>query len=425
MNMKRIAALALSALMAASVLTACGSSAPEAENDGTTTLKLSTWDYSSMPALQNTVKAFEESHPNIKVEVIDIPAADYTTKLTTMLNGGSELDVMIVKDADTTKSLANKKQLLALDDKIAASNVDLSVYNGLAENFNFDGKQYCLPLRADYYVMFYNKDIFDAHNMAYPTNDWTWADFEQMAMDLADPANNQFGAYIHTWQACVQNWGIQDGEHTIMDYETGYDFFKPYYEMILRLQEAKAIHDYGVVKGAKINYAGAFTQGNVAMMPMGSWFIATMLDKVKNGETDINWGIATLPHPENVEAGYVVGTTTPMAVNAASKHPEEAWELLNFFTGEEGAAQCAAAGQFPGRADQAAIEKIASAEGMPEGSVEALQVKHIALDRPVMDKVAEVNQMLGEQHSMIMLKQDTLDNVLAEMAKQAKEIVEE
>lgn len=424
MNLKRIAALALSALMAASVLTACGSGAAEAE-DGTVTLKVSTWDYNTMPALQNTVTAFEESHPGVKVEIIDIPSADYTTKLTTMLNGGADLDVMIVKDADTTKGLADKGQLLALDDMLAAANVDLNAYNGLAENFNFDGKQYCLPLRSDYYIMYYNKDLFDAKNMPYPTNDWTWADFEQMAMDLADPANNQFGAYIHPWQACVQNWGIQDGEHTIMDYNTGYDFFKPYYEMVLRLQDAKAIHDFGVLKSAKIHYSGAFLQGNVAMMPMGSWFIATMLDKMKTGEATMNWGIATLPHPENVEAGYVVGTTTPMAVNAASKHKEEAFELLRFFTGEEGAAQCAAAGQFPGRADQAAIEKIASAEGMPEGAVEALQVKHIALDRPVTDKVADVNQMLGEQHSMIMLKQDTIDNVLAEMAAQAKAIVEE
>ena len=54
--------------------------------------------------------------------------------------------------------------------------------------------------------MYYNKDIFDAHNMEYPSNDWTWADFEKMAMELDDPANDVYGAYLHTWQACFVNW---------------------------------------------------------------------------------------------------------------------------------------------------------------------------------------------------------------------------
>ena len=50
-----------------------------------------------------------------------------------------------------------------------------------------------------------------------------------MAAELTsgEGANKIYGAYLHTWQACVESWGIQDGKHTIMDYSTGYDFFKP------------------------------------------------------------------------------------------------------------------------------------------------------------------------------------------------------
>ncbi len=426
MKLKRIAALSLSAMMAACVLTACGgASAGESSQaaDGKVTLKLSTWDYTSSPDIQNTVKAFEAAHPEIKVEIIDIPAADYTTKLTTMLNGGSDLDVVVVKDADNTKSLADKGQLVDLADRIVADNIDLEAYNGLAANFNFDGKQFGLPLRTDYYVMYYNKDIFDAKNMAYPTNDWTWDEFEQMANQLT--GDGKYGAYIHTWQACVMNWALQDGKHTIMDYETGYDFFKPYYEMVLRMQENKSIQDYGDLKAAKIHYSGPFAQGNVAMMPMGTWFMSTMIDKANKGETSVNWGVATLPHAEGVEPGYVVGAATPIAINAASKKQDAAWELVKFFTGEEGASEFAAVGKFPGRADEAAIEKIAQAEGMPEGAAEALKVKNISLDRPIVDKVADVNQMQGEQHSMIMLGQATVDEALAKMAEEAKSIIED
>ena len=426
MKLKRICALLTSALMAASLLTACGGTAPAEANstegaEGPITLKLTTWDYTSTPAFKVRVEAFEKSHPNIKLEVIDIPAADYTTKLTTMLNGGADFDLLFVKDSDTTKSLADKGQLLDLTDRISSEGIDLSVYNGLADNFNFDGKQYAIPDRTDYYVMYYNKDIFDAHQMEYPSNDWTWGQFEEMAKQLT--GDGKYGAYIHTWQACVQNWSLQDGKHTIMDYETGYDFFKPYYEMVLRMQEAGSIQDYGALKAAKIHYSGPFAQGNVAMMPMGTWFMSTMIDKVKNGESTVNWGVATLPHPEGVEAGWVVGAATPMAINAKTKHADAAWEVMKFFTGEEGADLLSQVGQFPACADERIINQIAENEGMPENVGEALRVKHISLDRPIVDKVSEVNQMLGEQHSMIMLGQGSLDEVLAEMASQAKDIL--
>ncbi len=427
MEMKRIAALGVSAMMAASVLTACGGSGSSTPASGTAgkdeqvTLKVATWDNSSEPSFQNAVDAFMAANPNIKVELMDIPSADYTTKLTTMLNGGAEMDAFLVKDADTTKSLADKGQLADLTEYIAADNVDLAAYNGLAENFNYDGKQYGLPARTDYYIMYYNKDMFDAKNLEYPSNDWTWADFEETAKKLT--GDGKYGAFIHTWQACVQNWAVQDGKHTIMDYETGYDFFKPYYEMVLRMQDEGSIQSYGELKSANIHYSGPFAQGTVGMMPMGTWYMATIIESVKKGESTVNWGVATLPHGEGVEAGYTVGSATPMCINASSDKKDAAWELVKFITGEEGAAEFAKVGKIPARADDAAIAEIATLEGMPEGAADALKVANISLDRPIVSKVADVNQMLGEQHSLIMLEQDNIDNVLAEMAKQAESII--
>ena len=39
------------------------------------------------------------------------------------------------------------------------------------------------------------------------------------------------------------------------------------------------------------------------MMPMGTWFIANLIQAQNAGEIDFNWGFATIPHPEGVEAG--------------------------------------------------------------------------------------------------------------------------
>ncbi len=439
--MKKFTAMLLALAMAGTLLAACGSSASPAStaasaSTGSTaastpaeaeevTIKVSTWDATTNPADTDAIAAFEKAYPNIHVELMDIPSADYVTKLNVMLNGGSDLDAFWIKEADGTKAFVDKGQLLDLTDRIAADGVDLSAYNGMDKNFNFDGKQYALPVRTDYYVMFYNKDVFDAAGVEYPSNDWTWDDFEATAAKLTsgEGTNKTYGAFLHTWQACVENWGVQDGKHTIMDYQTGYDFFKPYYEMAVRMQNDGTLQDYGELKTGNIHYSGPFPQGTVGMLPMGTWFMATMIEKVKTGESDVNWGVATLPHPEGVEAGYTVGSTTPMAVNAASKHQDAAWEFVKFVSGAGGAAAYANAGYIPAMSDEASLATLAAIDGMPEGIAEALQTKSISPDRPITDKVSEINQMLGEEHSLIMLGEISVDDGLAEMAERAAEIM--
>ena len=229
-----------------------------------------------------------------------------------------------------------------------------------------------------------------------------------------------YGGFLHTWNACVQNWGVQDGKHTIM--ATDYSFFKPYYEMALRMQKAGHIWDYGALRSGGIAYAGAFLQGNVAMMPMGTWFLATVITRINNGEAKINWGVAALPHPAGVPAGWTVGSVTPMAINQASKNKDAAWEFVKFATSEEGGKIYAAAGQFPSRANAQTLDAIAKFPGMPAGALEALTVKNIALDRPMENQVLQINQMLGEEHSLIMLGEVTIDQGLSNMAKRSKEI---
>lgn len=441
-TMKKISSIALVTVLILSMLAGCGqspaattdtppastaapseSSAPPAETELTGTLKVSLWDMATQPAFGGVIDGFTKANPGVTIDPIDIPSADYGTKLSVMLNGGSELDAFWIKDADTIYPIAQRGQMVDLSSYIAKNGIDLADYNGLAENFSIDGKQLAIPFRTDYYVLYYNKDIFDAAKVDYPANDMTWSGFEELAKKVTSGSgtDKKYGAHFHTWQACIQNWAVQDGKNTIM--ATDYGFFKPYYEMALRMQnDDKTCMDFGTLKTSNLHYNSVFPDGSAAMMPMGTWFSATMIDKVNKGESSVNWGIATLPHPEGVEAGNTVGSTTPLAVNAASKNQDLAWEFVKFATGPEGAAIVANLGAIPARLDDATLKTIAAVPGMPEGALEALQVKNIVLDRPIADKVSEVNKMLGDQHALIMLGEVTVDEGLSEMAAQSKSI---
>lgn len=418
--MKKILVLALIAFLSMTFIFASGSS--ESAKDGVTTIKLASWDTTSSPYVSAVVEAFEAANPDIKVEIIDTPSTDYITKLNVMLNGGSDLDVFFIKEGDKTKEFYDKGQLAELSSYVAASKFDLSSFNGIDETYLFDGKLYAMPVRMDFYILFYNKDIFDAAGEPYPSNDMTWAEFEDTARRITSGsgANKKYGAFIHTWQACVQNWAVQDGVHTIMDGE--YSFFKPYYELFLRMQKEGTIMDYATLKTSNIHYSTPFLQGNVGMLPMGTWFMATIIDRKNNGESDVNWGVSVIPHADNIPAGYTVGSATPIAINNASKNKDAAWRFVSFVSGPEGQSIYARFGQIPASANEDIIAEIVALDGMPEGTAEALKTVRVSPDRPSMDYVGPVNQMLGEVHSLIMLEEVTIDEGLAEMAERFVEV---
>jgi multiple sugar transport system substrate-binding protein len=420
------------AIMAASLISCQKKQAPAASADGSvapakSSISVAVWDYveGEDGYYADVIKAFQVKYPNIKVEVIAIPASDYTTKLSVMLNGGSNVDAFWIKDGDTTKGLATRGQLADLAGYVQKDSIDLSKFKGLAERFMMNGKQVALPASTAYYVMYYNKDIFDKAGVPYPSNDMTWDQWEQLAAQLTSGSgvNKIYGAHLHTWNALVQNWTVQDGKHTIV--EKDYGFMKDMYDRVVRMQNAGTLWPYGELRAGSIGYNSAFQGGTVAMMPMGTWYYATIINAIKKGESKTTrWGIATIPHPAGVPAGWTVGSVTPIAINQASKNKDAAWEFLKFVTGTEGASIYTKYGQFAGSAGDTDLAVIASADGMPEGSLAGLTVKNISLDRPMVDKVAEINTMLGEEHSLIMLGETPVEKGLANMAKRAKEILQ-
>lgn len=446
--MRKFLSLALSAVMMVSLVTGCGGNKAEnpttaaptaAPSSNTTTeaapsaepvtLKWAIWDQESTAYWQAIKDAYEASHQNVTIEMVDLGSTDYMTVLATELSGsGTEFDVVTIKDVPGYATLVQKNAILSLDDYIKKDSVDLSLYAGATDQVTVDGSLYQLPFRNDFWVLFYNKDLFDAAGVAYPTNDMTFAEYDALARQLTktDFGNQVYGAHYHTWRSAVQLFGVLDGKHTILDGE--YGFFKEYYEMVLNQEKDGVCRKYSDLKTEGLHYSAAFSGGDVAMMNMGSWYIATMLTNLENGEYDKelcgNWGMVKYPHAEGVEPGSTLGTITGVAITTATDTPDAAWEFVKWVSGTEGAKVMAETGNFPAIMTDEAMNIITNLEGFPqdEASKEALNVSNLYLEVPYAPNVSEINSAIDSYHGSIMSGEMTIDDGIKAMEDAVKAI---
>ncbi len=388
-----------------------------------TTLTVACWDLGTTAYYDAIKTGYEAANPNVTIEWVDLASQDYNIKTSTMLAGGDTTDLYIVKELSDAQNWAKEGFIVKMNDKIAADSLDMSKYAGMDACYQLAGTEdyYALPFRADFWVLFYNKTLFDAAGVAYPTNDMTWDAYAELATGLAK--DGIYGTHYHTWLSAVANWAVCDGVNTLADGK--YDDLKYFYELYQGLEDAGVCMSYDELKAANLHYSGAFAQGNIAMMPMGYWYAATLINYVKDGTADFDWGITAVPHLEGVAAGSSFGSPTGIAVNAKSANPDAAWAFASWLCSEEGAKVVASTGTRPAYVSEEVAAVMASADGFPtdDTTKAALLPTAIALEWPVGDGVSDIKTAVNEEHTLIMTREVTIDEGIANMESRAAEFI--
>lgn len=394
------------------------------------TLKWAIWDKDSTPYWNALKDAYEAANQNVTLEMVDLGSADYMTVLATELSGsGSDFDVVTIKDVPGYATLVSKNTLEPLDSYISAAGIDLSQYGGVDKQITVNGSLYELPFRNDFWVVFYNKDIFDAAGVDYPTNDMTFDEYDELARKVADPTfgSQIYGTHYHTWRSAVQLFGVLDGKHSILD--GNYDYFKPYYEMVLNQEADQICRNYADLSAEGLHYSAAFSGGDVAMMNMGSWYISTLISNINSGEYDAslcgNWGMVKYPHADGVEAGSTLGTITGLSVTSVSDNKDEAFKFVQWVSGAEGAKVMAETGNFPALMNDEVAGIISGIDGFPTdaASKEALNVSNLYLEVPYAENVSEINDILDTYHKSIMNQEMSIDDGIAAMNEEVGKVL--
>lgn len=414
--MKKLLALVLALVLALSVMSFAAA-------DEKTKLTIACWDLTSTSYYQAMKDGFEALNPDVEVEFIDLASQDYNIKASTMLSGGDTTDLFCVKELSDLQNWVAADYVLCLNDKIAADGYDTSKYAGMEACYKYVGTDdlYALPFRADFWVLFYNKDLFDAAEIGYPGNDMTWDEYATTAKALT--SDTVYGTHYHTWLSAVANWAVCDGINTLADGE--YSDLAYFYKLYQDLEDFGACMSYDELKASGLHYSGAFAQGNIAMMPMGYWYAATLISYIKDGTANFNWGITAVPHLEGVAAGSSFGSPTGMAINKKSANADLAWKFIAWLCSEEGAKAMAATGNRPAYVSEEVAKVMASADGFPtdETSLAALLPSAVSLEWPVGEGVNEIKTIVNEEHSMIMTRESTIEEGIAAMEERAAEFI--
>ncbi|SCY44101.1 ABC transporter substrate-binding protein [Alkaliphilus peptidifermentans] len=335
--LKKILIMSLCVMMAFSI-TGCGKESTQPIANDTkdekeeVTLTFALWDTFQEPVLQEIISEFQKTNPHIKVDVQLTPFGQYWTKLETAATGGVLPDLFWMNGPNFIKYASNG-MLLPIHEKAKTDNVDLTKYpKGLIELYTYENSLYGIPKDFDLTALWYNKNIFDDAGVPYPTDEWTWDDMVEAARKLTDKEKGIYGTSLQT--------STQQGIYNTIHQSGGF---------VISPDRGKSGHDTpGGIKGIQLwrdlieegisptieelvdtPVIDLFESGSVAMVYAASWNVKRFME---NENIKDNIDLVIMPMIDK-RASIIHGLTN--AINANTKHPEAAWELVKFLGSKE------------------------------------------------------------------------------------------
>jgi len=249
----------------------------------------------------NRVAAFNEAHAGeVEVELEFLPYDQYWQKLQLAYASGDLYDVYFW-DVQAYGHYKNDL-LLNLQPMIdAAGALDPAEYPvELFEPWKLDGENlYGMPENFQTFGLYYNKDLFDADGVEYPTETWTYDDYVAAATTLTKRDGdrvNQWGANLGNlaiwWGLQTVSWAKGDAFFDKQLEPTKFQFSNPANVETLDFVRG-LVNDAQVAPKPSVASQSAdttgFQSGRVGMVLEGSWAISGF------AELPFNWGIAPSP----------------------------------------------------------------------------------------------------------------------------------
>lgn len=331
-------------------LTACsGSSGSDGSGDGDVTLQMveSLTNPARTEVIRGLLDTFEEENPGITVELVSPPTEQADKTIQQILQSGSGVDVLEVRDI-TVGPFSNNGWLYDMSDDLA----DWEGMDALTDNARAvvegDGESYFIPYGFYGLSLFYRTDLVEEAGFDGPPH--SWKDLLEQASAIQDPSNNIYGYAFRGGQNGNTNVVAAIEAYVIDDLDVDNAFLLEDGSTIFSAPEAQeAVDDYfalfeqgsppSAVSWGYPEMVAGFTNGSTAFLLQDPEVIATVQD---SNLTEDQWDTAPLlvgPSGKAAQPLAVAG----WGVAEASENKEAAVALVEFLSSAEPATEFAQA----------------------------------------------------------------------------------
>lgn len=407
---------------------ACIACKPKGAKDGEKTITL--WHIMNYEGpkevLAAAVERFEKANPGVKVKVQTFSNDAYKTKLGVEMASGRVPDVFFTWGGGALADYAKNGRVRDLTADLAKDGFGDRFLKSPLSICSSEGKVYAVPLDLSCVPVWYNTEIFTAHDLKPPTD---LAEFIRVCDTLRRKGitpvalgnkkqwpgsfyfaylSNRIGGTQTFLDAVSQN-GVTFTDPTFVDAGTN----------LQRLVDQGCFSKgfNGIDVG---NARTQFLNGRAAMYMMGTWLVT----RVKKENPEFLNKLDCFPFP-SVAGGkgdartVLGGVNCGFAISKACKHPELAVELLKELTSAQVAEEWVGTGRIPAvKVDAKILDKLPAASRKALALLSESPDLQPYFDQYLSPRLAEVHKRTTQE---LFAGTKTPEAAAEEMQKAAKE----
>jgi multiple sugar transport system substrate-binding protein len=290
---------------------------------------------------QKVADAFMAKYPQYSIKIMSAEWGDYHTKMDALFAGGKPEDLPDVMFVAYPTKYATLGALEPLDAYIARDKYDVSIYwPNVLERATINGKIYGFPRDLGIDLLYYNKKIFTAAGVAFPTDKWTWDDFLAAAEKLTvKDASGRVTRYaLGMEEGKYWHWPGQMGGGIVDDAANSY---RNPSKCMLDTPESKAGIEFMNTlyrKGYLMPHADMQAQGGdkgVFVADQVAMIIQNLSRVSQFTQAGKEFDVAPLPLPKGGQRSTAAGGAL-WSITAKSLHKDAAWEFVKFLQAPDG-----------------------------------------------------------------------------------------
>lgn len=281
------------------------------------------------------VEQFNAEHPNIQVNMTLLPVSGFDERMTTTLGAGEGApDVAFFWNNNWFPQALDLTPYLEADPDLGPENYFENFWITRAV---WEDRVVGLPLGVGANFVIYNKDVFDAAGVEYPTPDWTTEDYIRIASQLANQEQRIWGGDRPRgpYRAIWFNYGARlysDDSTTVDGYLNSPESVAAYTWLwdLVNSNTTPTPADLEVLGTEGTGPVDLFIAGRLAMATLNQGHLLNLIDE------GINFGVVPEPAAPGREDRYVNAWSLTASIWSGTQHPQEAYEWLSYWAGPEG-----------------------------------------------------------------------------------------